>query len=166
MRYDLPGNRLTQLAAYLNLYPAPWINVSAGYDNLTLDGPERFRRGVDALVGAPLSAELVQAEQAKDPDNLGLKRAQQLGAGFGIRLGFGLGIRYGALMKPVQFDAAKRPRWSLEQQTAAISYSPSCDCWRVEVGVRLGRVGAGGFPTTDFTFQLVVYRFGSFGIGG
>jgi LPS-assembly protein len=96
-----------------------------------------------------------------------LNRAQQLGAGFGIRLGFGLGIRYGALLKPVQFNPPNsRPRWSLEQQTAAISYSPSCDCWRFEVGVRLGPVRGGGFPQTDFTFSLVVFRFGSFGIGG
>ncbi len=166
MRYDIPGNRLTQLAAYLNLYPAPWISLYGGYDNLTLDGPERFRRGVDALVGAPLPGVLVQAEQANDSMNLGLNRAQQLVAGFGIRLGFGLGIRYAALEKPVQFRSDGRPRWSLEQQTAAISYSPSCDCWRVEVGVRLGPLRGGGFPQTDFTFSLVVFRFGSFGIGG
>jgi LPS-assembly protein len=166
MRYDIPGNRFTQLAIYLNIYPAPWISLNGGYDNMTLDGPERFRRGIDALVGSPLPAALVQAEQAIDPSNLGLNRAQQLGAGFGIRLGFGLGIRYGALLKPVQFNPPNsRPRWSLEQQTAAISYSPSCDCWRFEVGVRLGPV-RGGFPQTDFTFSLVVFRFGSFGIGG
>ncbi len=169
MRYDIPGNRLTQLAANLNIYPAPWINLYGGYDNLTIDGPERFRRGVDALVGSPLPGDLVQAEQIRgDPNNLGLNRAQQLGAGFGIRLGFGLGIRYAALMKPVQIRPPDSlPRWSLEQQTAAISYSPSCDCWRFEVAARVvPNARRNGFARPDFFFSLVVYRFGSFGIGG
>ena len=179
LRYDIPGGRLTQLVANVNANPTSWLSVYAAYQNLAIDGPERFRRGIDTLVGPPLPQNFLeaalaqaQAQAAAVPgsNTQDFTRAQQLDAGFGVRLKFGLGIRYAALVKPAVLQSNTVPpsayvRWSLEQQTAAVSYSPSCDCWRFEVAARIPRI-QNGFPKPDFFFTLVVYRFGGFGIGG
>jgi len=162
LRYDIPGGRLTQLVTNVNAYPTSWLSLYAAYQNLSIDGPEHFRRGIDALVGSPLPPDFVEAEQANNLTGSN-GRAQQLDAGFGVRLKFGLGIRYAALVKPVAFPDGVR--WSAEQQTLAVSYSPSCDCWRIEVAARIPRI-QNEFPKPDFFFTLVVYRFGGFGIGG
>src|SRR5262249_29407867 len=130
LRYDIPAGRLTQLVATVNANPVSWLSLYGAYQNLSIDGPERFRRGIDSLVCSPLPQNFLEAEQANNTTGLST-RAQQLDAGFGVRLKFGLGIRYAALIKPALFPSGVH--WSLEQQTVAVSYSPSCDCWRIEV---------------------------------
>jgi len=50
--------------------------------------------------------------------------------------------------------------WALVQQSARISFSPSCECWRLEVGAFLaGR----DFKVPDFSVTLTLARFGTFG---
>jgi len=174
-RYNLRDHRLNLLSAGLSVSPWPGGYASVGYENITIEGPERFRRGIDSLVGAPLPAPLqalaTDPESALNPANLGF-RAQLIGTTFRTTLPWGFGFRYDAQITPhiaPQKDPNEIPRltWSAAQQVASISYNPACNCWSFEVYARrLLSLGVAGSPwVSAFGATLVISRFGSFGIG-
>lgn len=157
LRYDVRIHRVAQASAGA-AFEKPGYGFSVQYDNLITGGPDRLRRGIDMLVGPPRG----KAE--------GDERAQILSARAGIRFKFGLGIRYevnatpripscALAVPPTCSPEAAQPGWSLLQQSASLSFSPSCDCWRFEVLAFL----PAGQKVPDFAATLTLARFGSFG---
>jgi LPS-assembly protein len=166
-RYDLFAKNLTQISASLNYTISPQFGFYSRYENLTRGGPDRLRRGIDALVGPQVDRSLTFVSE----------RAQQLVAGVGGRLKFGLGFRYEAQAWPIQdpltpADPAtgvvpQHLFWSVEQQIFGISLAPACDCWRLDISAILRRnADRTGFASPDFALTLVISRFGSLGVSG
>lgn len=143
VRWDPNTSRVSQLTADVTLDNGKGAALYGRYDDVLVEGSERLRRGIDALVGPP----------ADKPE-----RVQQLVAGMRFTLGIGLGLRYEALVQPT----AAENESPLAQQVLGVSYGPACDCWRAE-GVATLRRGQ-SFP--DFGLNLSVAGFGSFGSGG
>src|SRR6202022_427986 len=50
VRHNFSERRLNQLSTDLSVALWTGAAVSAGYENITIQGPERFRRGIDSLV--------------------------------------------------------------------------------------------------------------------
>jgi len=148
-RYDVHANRIAQVSTGIAFNSGTGIAVGAQYENLIQGGPDRLRKGIDMLVGPPST--LVDV------------RAQNLSLGVSARFNFGLAMGYDVLFSPTLKDPAdpnSPAPWSLVQQAARISFSPSCDCWRLEVGAFLaGRE----LKVPDFNVTLTLARFGSFG---
>ncbi|MBF5044320.1 LPS-assembly protein LptD [Aggregicoccus sp. 17bor-14] len=124
---------------------------------------ERLRRGLDALVGEPLPpcSEVVRGTQPCAQEGRPLLLGTRAGAGASLRLGFGLGLDYGlSLLRRPPKDAPGGPgKLWLEYQTVGVSYSPSCDCWRVDTRLTLRP----GVPRPEFGFTVTLAKFGSFG---
>jgi LPS-assembly protein len=180
-RYNFRDHRLNLLSTWLNVSLWAGGSVAVSYENITIQGPERFRRGIDSLVGAPLPAPLqVLAGDPKsvlNPGNNGF-RAQLIVASFRTTLPWGFGFSYVAQIVPHLVplrdeerlaDPNQLPRvaWSAAQQVASLSYNPACGCWSFEVYARrLLSLGLPGSPwVSAFGANLVISRFGSFGIG-
>lgn len=149
-RYDLKSRRMTQVSASASVDDGRGDAVYSSYDLLLLDGPDRVRRGIDALVGAPV------AVTALDPNPSNVY-AEQITAGIRFGLKSGFGARYEAIINPRQ-PSNESP---IRQQIVGVSYGPACDCWRLE-GQAVLR------PNTPIQFGLnfSISRFGSFGTGG
>jgi LPS-assembly protein len=141
VRYDPNTNQLTQLSADFRI-DVPQGSLFARYDDLLGVGPDRLRRGLDALVG---------------PARTSPQRAQFLTAGTHVALGIGLGMRYEAIVQP-----QARSESPLSQQWFAVSYGPACNCWRIEGVARLER----GRARPDFGINLTIAGVGTFGTGG
>ncbi|HEY8209207.1 MAG TPA: LPS assembly protein LptD [Myxococcaceae bacterium] len=122
-RYSVPEGRFTQLAASLGADDGRGRRAYARYERLLIDGSERQRRGVDALVGP--------ADPSPSPE-----RAELLTAGGAYRFPFGLTIGYDAILSPNQ-PAGARLLDSLTWQALSASYSPSCECWRIDLSLSL-----------------------------
>lgn len=176
VRHNFSERRLNQLSADLSVDLWKGAGVSVGYENITIQGPERFRRGIDSLVGAPLPAPiqlLVQdPNSAESPLNPGF-RAQRILVAFSTTLAWGLGFRYQATIQPHIKPAPpetpppeQKLSWAIVQQQGVISFNPACNCWRFEIyaGLRPNDTYT-GFSSPSFGATLVIYRFGSFGIG-
>lgn len=140
-RYNFSQARLTQISANLNVDDGRGHAVYGRYDRLVTSGPDRVRRGIDALVGEPVV----------DPG----QPAELLVAGARASFPLGLGLRYEALIQPLRRDNR------LTQQTLGVSFSPSCDCWRVEAYAVLRP----DHPFPDLGFNIMLARFGTFGAG-
>ena len=141
VRVDPTTRRIAQLTTDVRV-EVPRAALYARYDDLQAVGSDRLRRSLDALVG---------------PARQSLQRAQFLTAGTNVTLGMGLGIRYEAILQP-----QARSESPLSQQWFGVSYSPSCNCWRVEAVARLER----GRARPDFGLNFTVTGVGTFGSGG
>ncbi|MFL5321084.1 MAG: LPS-assembly protein LptD [Myxococcaceae bacterium] len=149
-RYNLKEKHLTQISAGASIDDGRGDAVYASYDRLLVDGSERLRRGIDALVGLPV----VNPTQT-DP------YAEQISAGIRFGFKFGLGARYDAVLAPLRPSGQASGYSVFRQQTVGLSYGPACDCWRLE-GQAVFRPG---LPVQG-GFSFSISRFGSFGTGG
>ncbi|HLL54835.1 MAG TPA: LPS-assembly protein LptD, partial [Myxococcaceae bacterium] len=104
-------------------------------------GSDRVRAGLDMLF----------AERAAPGAPVDL-----LVAGGRAAFGFGLGLRYEAVLQPL------RETGKLTQHTVGASWSPACDCWRLEAHATFRP----GTAIPDLGVILTLARFGSFGSGG
>lgn len=178
VRHNFSERRLNQLSADLGVNLWTGAAVSVGYENITIQGPERFRRGIDSLVGAPLPAPFQLLAQdptgatAESPLNPGF-RAQRILASFRTTLPWGLGFRYLAFIQPhIKSAPPETPppdlklRWAIVQQQGVLTFNPACNCWRLEIyaGLRPNDTYT-GFSSPSFGATLVISNFGSFGIG-
>ena len=125
---------------------------------------DALRRGIDALVGEPLPTceSLLRVTQPCFAEDDRLQLGLRASAGASLRLGFGLGLDYGlSLLRTPPLVAGEEgpPKTRLEFQTVGLSYSPSCDCWRVDTRLTL-RPGA---QRPEFGFTVTLAKFGSFG---
>lgn len=166
-RYDIPRRLISQISANIVVDAGGGTALWLGYDNLLDVGSDPLRKGIDALVGRPLSRvdSTVPAAQGVPAD---FRRAQQLVGGARTILPFGLGLRYEAIVQPAALQ-------KLPQQIVGVSYGPGCDCWRLEVYGVLRPVPVGpdgpisegflgsGLMTPDFGASLSIHQFGHFG---
>ncbi|HVE86010.1 MAG TPA: LPS assembly protein LptD [Myxococcales bacterium] len=148
-RYSVPERRLAQLAAGASLDDGRGHRAFARYERLLSDGSDRQRRGADALVGP--------ASTIPAPD-----LAEQLTAGASYRFPFGLTLSYDALVS-ANLLASATPLDSLTQQALTAGYSPSCDCWRIDLSLSLTHQTAGGPWRPGWGIHFNLARFGSFG---
>ena len=153
-RYSVPERRLTQLAAALALDDGGGHRAYARYERLLIDGSERQRRAADALVGpAPINAV---------PD-----RAELLTAGGAYRFPFGLTIAYDAIVSPNQRTGAQLLD-TLTWQALTAAYSPSCECWRIDLSASLTHRTADNAADSRWLpgwgIHFALGRFGSVGI--
>jgi LPS-assembly protein len=128
-RYSVPEQRLTQLAAALALDDGHGHRAYARYERLMIDGSDRQRLLADALVGPPSTIAVPDPSPRDD-------RAELLTAGGAYRFSFGLTIGYDAIIQPNQLPGA-RPLDPLTWQALTASYSPSCECWRLDLSATL-----------------------------
>ena len=149
-RYSFAERRLTQLAAAVSLDDGQGHRAGARYERLLIDGSERLRRGADALVGPP-------------PDPGTQDRAELLTAGAAYRFPFGLTVGYDAIISPNQ-PAGARPLDPLTQQALSASYSPSCECWRVDLSLSLTHRTTDDRWLPGWGLHLTLGRFGTSGI--
>jgi LPS-assembly protein len=154
-RYSVPEQRLTQLAAAVELDDARGHRAYARYERLMIDGADRQRRAVDELVG-PASAIAVPDPAPRDD------RAELLTCGGAYRFPFGLTASYDAIVSPNQ-PAGARPLDPLTWQALTASYSPSCECWRVDLVVSLTHRIADDRWLPGWGIHFTLGRFGAVG---
>lgn len=151
--------RLTQLSAKLGWRIIPRrLSVSAGYER-ALASSERVRRPIDMLLPPPLAPQAPSpgAEAScSSPAAFVNKPIDRLLLGAEGSFPFGLNVGYGAEVQrkdPARCDVAE-----LFSQTLTVSFSPSCDCWRLNSWARVG-------PGTNFDWGLsvTVLNLGTFG---
>lgn len=153
-RYNLTERRLSQASASVSVDDGKGHAVSARYEHLVVDGSDRQRRRLDSLVGDPSPL----GSDAANPDH----RAQLVTGGAAYRFDFGLSLRYDAVLQLGARNAAGEPLHPLAQQLFTVGYSPSCDCWRVDLNVTLTRTDQ-NLWSRGFGVRLTLDRLGSFG---
>lgn len=166
-RYDIPRRRISQLSANVGVDTGRGTSIFLAYDNLLDVGSDPLRKGIDALVGRPLST-LDFTVPALEGQPAYYRRAEQLVGGVRTVFPFGLGLRYDAIVQPAATQ-------KLPQQVIGVSYGPGCNCWRFEVYAGLrpvpfipngppnpGFLGT-GLLTPDFGASLSIHQFGNFG---
>ncbi|MCY1078372.1 LPS-assembly protein LptD [Archangium lansingense] len=151
--------RLTQLAARIGWdIIANRLNVSVGYDR-ALASSEQVRRPIDMLLPPPL------APQALNPDTpvscsstaaFANKPIDNLSLNAGANFPFGLNVGYGVVVQ--RKDPARCDVPELFTQALTVSFSPSCECWRISARASVG-------PGTNFDWGLsvTVLNLGTFG---
>ena len=153
-RFDVSRVRLTQVSTRAEVDFARGRGFWAGYDNLANEGTGQTARAWDLLFGSPLQ---------------GTQRTQILSAGARWQWR-SLAVRYEMLWLTREFTAPmEQPRQAvaLAQHSAAVSWAPACDCWRVEVSAtqRIDETqkqfATYGFP--QLSASLTVTGFGTFG---
>ncbi|MBX7112962.1 MAG: LPS assembly protein LptD [Myxococcaceae bacterium] len=153
-RFDINRARLTQISTRADVDLAKGRGFWAGYDNLANEGTGQTARAFDLLFGLPLQ---------------GTQRTQLLSAGARWQWR-SLAVRYEMLWLTREFTqptALPRQALALAQHSAAVSWAPSCDCWRVEVAAtqrideNVKNVATYGFP--QLSASLTVTGFGTFG---
>jgi LPS-assembly protein len=128
-------------------------------DQQWVGGSSAQRRGIDALVGSPLPADALQGSLLHTITLSGL-----------VNLPYGLALSYNGTLypsaPPVSSSFAPIPGLLgshpfFGQQQVTVSFAPACNCWRLDVGVRIPPGLPSGFPqvVVDFT----VAGFGTFG---
>ena len=150
--------RLTQLSARIGWNIHPRLSVNAGYER-ALAGSEQVRRPIDMLLPPPLAPQEPgpgAAVSCSSADAFANKPIDRVLLGADTRLPFGLNVGYAAEVQrkdPARCDVAE-----LFSQTLSVSFSPSCDCWRLNSWARVG-------PGTSFDWGLsvTVLNLGTFG---
>ena len=190
--YDERASRLARFSTGAGFDNGKGLVFSLSYDNLILAGPDNLRRGIDQLVGPPIT------------DRSLLQRNQQVTLHAGIKFNFGIALSYDVLATPLNDsrcpttvspdptivdrplfcpnDPTSSPLpmpWTIRQQVVVLSINPSCDCWRVDVSALFRREfilpewsgraepELGGLPRPlkpDFAVTFTLARFGSFGV--
>lgn len=148
-RYDSSQRAIRQLAATLGLDTHRGQSAWMSYDNLSLEGSDRTRRGLDVLVGS--SAPGFSSDFAEK-------------VSFGARASFksGIALGYEALMSRTGLPDG-RAALVLSQHQLALSYSPACDCWRIEVHALQRRSARADYRDLDVGASLTLAGFGTFG---
>ncbi|AKJ03666.1 LPS-assembly protein [Archangium gephyra] len=151
--------RLTQVSARIGWSIIPdRLSVSTGYER-ALASSEQVRRPIDMLLPPPLAPQEPgpsAGASCSSADAFINKPIDHLLLGAETRLPFGLNVGYGAEVQrkdPARCDVAE-----LFSQTLSVSFSPSCDCWRLNSWARVG-------PGTSFDWGLsvTVLNLGTFG---
>ncbi|WPB82461.1 LPS assembly protein LptD [Archangium violaceum] len=151
--------RLTQLSARIG-----WsiiqnrLSVSAGYER-ALASSEQVRRPIDMLLPPPLAPQVPDpgtAVSCSSDAAFANKPIDRVLLGAETRLPFGLNLGYSAEVQrkdPARCDVAE-----LFSQTLSVSFSPSCDCWRLNAWTRVG-------PGTTFDggLSVTILNLGTFG---
>jgi LPS-assembly protein len=153
-RYSLPERRVTQASASVTVDDGQGRSAYGRYELLVVDGSERQRRRLDSLVGGPSPL----GSDAANPDH----RAQLLTAGAAYRFGFGLSLRYDAVIQPGAQTPSRIPLNPLAQQILTAGYTPSCDCWRVDLTASLTRTEQNAW-SRGVGLRFTLDRLGSFG---
>ncbi|WNG37057.1 LPS assembly protein LptD [Archangium violaceum] len=163
-RFDLftPNveERLTQLSAGVgwNVLRNGLLDVNAGYER-TLGSSEQVRRPIDMLLPPPLpaSAPVSDGGSCSDSAALGSRHVDHVLFGAGSRLPLGLGVRYDA--EVFRRDPGRCDVVQVNAQTLRVSYTPSCNCFQVEVWAALLPAPS----NFDFGLLLTIARLGTFG---
>lgn len=149
VRVDPVLPRLTRLAASCAVDDGRGRGAYVSFDHLLDDGTNRTRASVDLLFGPRVPASVVD-------------RSNLLSAGARWQVG-AVGLRYDALFLDRLYGADER--FSLSQHTLRVSWSPACDCWRLEVFATQRLRGDGTYGIPDVGATLTISRFGSVGVG-
>jgi LPS-assembly protein len=159
-----PAPRVTRVSASASCDFPGGHGLSAAYENVLDDGTNRARAPIDLLFGDPVVA---SAES----------RAQLLVAGARTRLG-PVGLRYdvvlvnrptsrrdveGNFVLNARGEVIQDPLLSFAQQTVGLSWTPACDCWRLDVSVTNRLTGTGTLGPPEFGASFTVSRFGTIG---
>jgi LPS-assembly protein len=173
LRYDQQAARLAQFSSEVAVDDARGNGAYARFDRLLQGGGDRFRAGLDSLLGTPYVCspqDYVQVAAANPipggPQPQCPSFAEQLSAGFRFKLPFGLAGRYDAIVQPLGTpppstvaSGLDKLSYKFAQQVAALSYGPACDCWRVEAHA----VFFPSTPVPNLGVSLTISRFGTFG---
>ncbi|MBL8923986.1 MAG: LPS-assembly protein LptD [Myxococcaceae bacterium] len=160
-----PSPRLTRAQGSFSFDLPQGHGLNATYENVLDDGTNRARAPIDLLFGDPVPA---AAES----------RAQLFTAGARVRFG-SFGLRYDlvllnrqwprldALGQPVKDErgvAQQDTLLSLGQHSVSATWTPACECFRLDLSVvqRLTATGTLG-PPEFASFNFSVLRFGSIG---
>jgi LPS-assembly protein len=151
--------RLTQLSAALGWTVIPnRLSVNAGYER-ALASSERVRRPIDMLLPPPLPPQAPSPGaglSCSDPNAFANTPVDRVLMGTTASFPFGLNVGYGAEVQ--RRDPARCDVPELFAQTLTVSFSPSCDCWRLNA---LARVGPG--TNFDWGLSVTVLNLGTFG---
>lgn len=158
VRYDPVLQRATRLAGNWSLDDGRGDGVSMVYENVLDDGTSRSRQPIDLLFGnrVPLTAQ---------------SRAQLVGGGAKAKLG-PFALKYDVLFTDVLWGVVPKPigtKLTFAYYTAAVGFTPACDCWRIDLAVtqRLlftPTVPEGYLGGPEIFFNFTASRFGSLGI--
>ncbi|HYO54949.1 LPS-assembly protein LptD [Archangium sp.] len=149
--------RLTQLSARIGWSILPnMLDVSAGYER-ALASSEQVRRSIDMLLAPPLPPQVPSGGGSCASDALGNKPIDRVVLSAGARLPFGLNLGYEAEVQ--RRDPARCDVVALYSQTLNVSYSATCDCWRLNAYARLLPPPA----NFDFGVSVTVLNLGTFG---
>ncbi|MDX2013052.1 MAG: hypothetical protein SFW67_22855 [Myxococcaceae bacterium] len=159
-----PAPRVTRVSASASCDFPGGHALTAAYENVLDDGTNRARAPIDLLFGDPVVA---SAES----------RAQLLVAGARTRMG-PVGLRYdvvlfnrlwprrdleGNFARNARGEVIQDPLLSFAQQTVGLSWTPACDCWRLDLSVTNRLTGSGVLGPPEFGASFTVSRFGTIG---
>jgi LPS-assembly protein len=149
VRVDPVLQRLTRLSALGAVDDGKGTGIYVSYENVLDDGTDRSRQPIDLLIGPP-------------PLIPGKGRAQIVTCGLHWKWG-SFGARYDAIFLQQQnpITGNTDPRVAPAQQTVGFSYSPACNCWRLEL---FAVYRGSGIPDVGAT--LTISGFGTLGTGG
>jgi LPS-assembly protein len=148
IRVDPVLQRLTRLSALGAIDDGKGTGIYASYENVLDDGTDRSRQPIDLLIGPPV---LIPAKG----------RAQIVTCGLHWKWG-SFGARYDAIfLQQANVVGNVTPGVSPAQQTVGFSYSPACNCWRLEL---FAVYRGSGIP--DVGASLTISGFGTLGTGG
>ena len=155
-RVSLVPFRLTRVGASLAVDDGKH-GFSVAYDRLFDDGTARTRAPMDLLFGDPVLPTANVFQQISGS----------------ARWNFGpVALSYSVILGERQWtnQATKLldpPVFSLVQHTLSVSFTPACDCWRLDLLARQG-LTTDVIPTLkmppDFTVVFTASRFGTFGV--
>jgi LPS-assembly protein len=170
VRVDPMLARLTRISALAAVDDNKGTGAYISYENLLDDGTDRARQPMDLLIGAP---PLMPTQGRPQIITCGVHWKK---GSFGARYDaiFLQGLTAATLQQQsllLQLQAQRLglppvtpnydPRVSPAQQTVGISYSPACNCWRLEV---FAVYRGSGMP--DVGASLTISGFGTLGTGG
>lgn len=156
---DAPARpRVTRAAASVNADLPLGFGLRTSYEFLLDDGSNRSRAPVDLLFGDPVIASATS-------------KAQLWTAGASARFG-NLGLRYdivflNRLITPLDATGAAilpSTLFTLGQQTLSVTWTPACDCFRLDATVMQRLSDNGTLLLPEFVgFNFSISKFGSFG---
>jgi LPS-assembly protein len=148
-RVDPALGRLTRLGGSLSFDDGRGHGVLGSYESLLDDGSDRLRAPIDLLFGDAVSSTSTEAHLVS-------------GSAW---WNFGpVGVRYDVLIVDrLQPTDAHLTYLSLGQHTLTVSFTPACDCWRLDVSAIQRLKPDLTLNVPEFGASLTVSRFGSIG---
>lgn len=160
-----PSARLTRGSATASCNIPGVLSLNAAYENVLDDGTNRARAPIDLLFGDPVVA-------------TSTSRAQLLSGGAATRFG-PFALRYdivllnrqwprldasGVQLKDLMGNGLQDVLLSFGQHSVGVTWTPACDCFRLDLSVAQRLTGAGGLGPLEFVgFNFSVARLGSIG---